>query len=421
MAWKDLLLDASFRGIPFDVQRTEDTIERDTAEHTVPHVDGEDLEDLGLKAHELSLTAIFFGDAYETRMRALLDALAIAGPGELIHPVFGSLPSMQLLSAHVVHNAEDVDTCRVEMRFKRSTPANPFFIEQHPAQAADALAQKVLVAQDAGTSMFSQALSALHAAQAGLRRLNALRDLLSQTLEPLRTLANGSKTVALDYVVWPGAFVSDLAGMLKAMTDLRSFDRAYVMSDWKDAKEQIHLVLQLPQRRADKQSSTVDRSVPTQGKSFAIDADSADVRLVAAVISVVAASHIATLASDVLGNEIDTPMLCPDHVEQIASDTRTWLQSAIDAVRLATSVEQGRPTIEALKDTALSVQTLAINVIDVLPPIISRVTETPTNLTMLAHRWYGNYTRSTELLRLNPRIRNPNFIEQGEVIRGFAQ
>ena len=115
MAWKDTLFDASFRGVPFDAQRTDDTIDRDTAEYAVPHVDGEDVEDLGLKAHTTSLTAIFFGDDYEVRMKALLAALAVKGPGELIHPVFGSMPSMQLIGAHVSHDADNVDACVIEM------------------------------------------------------------------------------------------------------------------------------------------------------------------------------------------------------------------------------------------------------------------------------------------------------------------
>ncbi|KUY99304.1 hypothetical protein WS48_04580 [Burkholderia sp. RF7-non_BP1] len=66
-------------------------------------------------------------------------------------------------------------------------------------------------------------------------------------------------------------------------------------------------------------------------------------------------------------------------------------------------------------------QELAIKVIDVLPPIISRTVDAPSNLTLLAHLWYADYSRSAELLRLNPRIRNPNFIQRGDTVRGFAQ
>jgi prophage DNA circulation protein len=59
MSWKDNLLDASFRGLVFDCLQTEDEAERDTASHAYPYIDGEDVEDLGRKARQLRLTAVF--------------------------------------------------------------------------------------------------------------------------------------------------------------------------------------------------------------------------------------------------------------------------------------------------------------------------------------------------------------------------
>lgn len=448
MAWKDTLFDASFRGVPFDAQRTDDTIDRDTAEYAVPHVDGEDVEDLGLKAHTVSLSAIFFGDDYEVRMKALLGALAVKGPGELIHPVFGSMPSMQLLGAHVSHDADSVDACVIEMRFKRSTPANPFFVEQRPKQAADATEQRANIAQDAGNSMFKRATGLLTTMKAGLRRLNALRDVLSETLGPIKALVVGFRSAVLDYLSFPGAFVSDLIGLVSGIADFRSFDLGLVMSDWNDMRDQMKTIIKLPAASAAGQplsipgtqtartapGSSVDPGGPgvpggsidptapyAPARPGTVVADVADVQLVTAITAVVVATVTAGVASDVLANEVDQPTLTPEQVEQVANDTRELIQIAIDAVRAAVPVEQARPVIEPLKETALSVQELAIKVIDVLPPIISRTADMPSNLTLLAHRWYGDYRRSAELQRLNPQIRNPNFIQRGDIVRGFAQ
>ncbi|AOJ08651.1 DNA circularization protein [Burkholderia mayonis] len=436
MAWKDTLLDASFRGVPFDVQRTSDTIDRDTAEYAVPHVDGEDVADLGLKAHTVNLSAVFFGDDYEDRMNALLGALAVKGPGELIHPVFGSMPDMQLLGAQVSHDAEDVDACVIEMRFKRSTPANPFFVEQQPTQTADAAARLATDAQDAGTNMFEMAIDALKTMKAGLRRLNALRDVMSETFGPIKALVVGFRRATVDYLSWPGAFASDLIGLVSGIADFRSYDPGLVMSDWNDMRDQMKTVVKLPAASAAGQplvipgtqtttappSEAVDPAAPyAPARPGTVAADAADVQLVTAITAVVVATVTAGVASDVLANEADTPTLTPAQVEQIANDTRELIQAAIDAVRAAVPVEQARPVIEPLKDAALSVQELAIKVIDVLPPIISRTVDAPANLTLLAHRWYGDYSRSAELLRLNPQIRNPNFIQRGDIVRGFAQ
>ncbi|HDR9101734.1 TPA: DNA circularization N-terminal domain-containing protein [Burkholderia vietnamiensis] len=436
MAWENTLFDASFRGVPFDVQRTDDTIDRDTAEYAVPHVDGEDVEDLGLKAHTVSIAAIFFGDDYEERMKALLAALAIKGPGELLHPVFGSMPSMQLIGAHVSHDADNVDACVIEMRFKRSTPANPFFVEQRPTQTADAAAQLATVAQDAGTSMFERAIGLLKTMKAGLRRLNALRDVLSETLGPIKALVVGFRGASVDYLSWPGAFASDLIGLVSGIADFRSFDPGLVMSDWNDMRDQMKTVVKLPAASAASQpltipgtqaaraasSEPVDPAAPyAPARPGTVASDSSDVQLVTAVTAVVVATVTAGVASDVLSNEADTPTLTPDQVEQIANDTRELIQTAIDAVRAAVPIEQARPVIEPLKETALTVQELAVKVIDILPPIVSRSVDAPSNLTLLAHLWYADYSRAAELLRLNPQIRNPNVIQRGDIVRGFAQ
>ncbi|HDR9274166.1 TPA: DNA circularization N-terminal domain-containing protein [Burkholderia vietnamiensis] len=436
MAWENTLFDASFRGVPFDVQRTDDTIDRDTAEYAVPHVDGEDVEDLGLKAHTVSIAAIFFGDDYEERMKALLAALAIKGPGELLHPVFGSMPSMQLIGAHVSHDADNVDACVIEMRFKRSTPANPFFVEQRPTQTADAAAQLATVAQDAGTSMFERAIGLLKTMKAGLRRLNALRDVLSETLGPIKALVVGFRGASVDYLSWPGAFASDLIGLVSGIADFRSFDPGLVMSDWNDMRDQMKTVVKLPAASAAGQpltipgtqaaraasSEPVDPAAPyAPARPGTVASDSSDVQLVTAVTAVVVATVTAGVASDVLSNEADTPTLTPDQVEQIANDTRELIQTAIDAVRAAVPIEQARPVIEPLKETALTVQELAVKVIDILPPIVSRSVDAPSNLTLLAHLWYADYSRAAELLRLNPQIRNPNVIQRGDIVRGFAQ
>lgn len=436
MAWKDTLLDASFRGVKFDCQRTDDTLDREVARYAYPNVDGEDIVDLGQKANETSITAVFFGDDYETRMKAFLNALAQSGTGELVHPVFGSMPDMQFLGGHVSHDADNPDACLIEMRFAKSTPSNPFFVQKLTGQVADTTAQLASDAQTAGTSTFERAMGALKSAKAGLRRLNALRDVLSDTLGPIKNLVTGFRSSTLDYLNFPAAFTSDLVGLVSGITDFRSFDVGNVMSDWNDLSEQMATVVKLPAAASNGQSLTIPGTATTVAASaVAVDpaapyspsrpsvvaADTSDVQMVTAVVKVVVATVMADVASDVLANEADSPTLTPDQVEQITNDTRDMLQDAIDETRAAASLDDSRPVTEPLRDTARSVQQLAIGVIDALPPIISRTVTAPTNLTLLAFNWYGDYTRAAELLRLNPSVRNPNFIERGEVLRGFSQ
>ncbi|MDS0794703.1 DNA circularization N-terminal domain-containing protein [Burkholderia pseudomultivorans] len=428
MAWKDTLQDASFRGIVFDVQRTDDPIERDVARYAYPYVDGEDIVDLGQKARETSLTAIFFGDDYEERLKTFLNAISQPGPGELVHPVFGSMPEMQFLGGHVSHTADDVDACQVELRFAKANPGNPFFTGTLATQRADATAQVAQTAQDSAVNAFATAMDALKSAKAGLRRLNSLRDLMSDTLGPIRSLVTGFRSSVLDYVDFPRAFASDLIGLVSGVTDFRSFDAGLVMSDWDGLLSQMDSIVKMPAAAAAGESVTIpgtpastSNSSSTTPISRSRDADPEDVTMVATLVSAVVATTLAGIASDVMANELDTPTLTPDEVESISNDTRTHLQDAIDDARESMELVDYRPIVEPLKDTALAVQELAVDVIDQLPPIVSRTIDAPSNLTLLAFRWYGDYSRSAELMRLNPSIRNPNFIYRGDVLRGYAR
>ncbi|MDN7916190.1 DNA circularization protein [Burkholderia cepacia] len=422
------MLDASFRGVVFDVQRTDDPIEREVARYAYPYVDGEDIVDMGQKARETSLTAIFFGDDYDERLKTFLNAISQPGPGELVHPVFGSMPSMQFLGGHVSHTAENVDACQVELRFAKANPGNPFFTGEVATQRADATAQVAQTAQDNSVSAFATAMDALKSAKVGLRRLNALRDLMSDTLGPIRSLVTGFRSTVLDYVDFPRAFASDLIGLVSGVTDFRAFDAGLVMSDWSGLLSQMDSIVKLPASASSGETVTIPGTPPSAAGNSSIaavsrsrDADPADVAMVSTLVSAVVATTLAGIASDVLANELDKPTLTPDDIESISNDTRTRLQTAIDDMRETLPLVEYRPVVEPMKDTALAVQELAVDVIDQLPPIVSRTIESPSNLTLISFRWYGDYSRSAELMRLNPGIRNPNFVNRGDVLRGYAR
>ena len=126
MSWKDTLLDASFKGVGFDV--IDDTL-RGThalAEHEYPFVQGSDIEDTGVSAMDMSLTAVLWGDDYESRLQSLLGVLRETGAGELIHPIYGSVPDCVVADFEAAHNEENPDYCTVRMTFKQSVKAAPF-------------------------------------------------------------------------------------------------------------------------------------------------------------------------------------------------------------------------------------------------------------------------------------------------------
>jgi len=448
MSWKDLLHDASFRGVTFDCLRTRDSAKRGLAEHEYPYIDGADVEDLGRRARRISMTAVFWGNDYESKLQAFLKAIDQSGSGELIHPVFGSIPNAQLDDYEVSHDAQNPDHCTVELLFLESKPSNPFFAQQLPSQKAEAISALTDGVRSSGISAFSSALDALKSVQGTLSRLNALRDVITGTLSAVRSQVQGIIGTTLDIIEYPQAFAADIVSYLSGMADLRPFDVGTIVSDWKSLTGQLTNTVQLPASinsgtatigssagvvpaGVTSTTNSTGGSTSVSGTSstlavlpsavVAINGNPADVATVQGIVQLAAAMQLADTASTILADESADPTLSPADIELIVNDTRTAIQAAIDAHRSLYSLDVSRPITENLKDIALAVQTAAIAVIDERPPLATRTVTVAGNLHLTAFRWYGDYTRADELARLNPQITNPNFLMPGDVLNAYSQ
>lgn len=418
MAWKNNLLDASFRGVVFDCQATQDGAKRDIAQHEYPYQDGADLEDLGRKARHFTLQAVFFGDDYDTRLQAFLAVLDQPGAGELVHPVYGSIKQAQLLDYQVEHSADEVDSCRVALQFAEHTTSQPFFNRQLAGQQATQVKQPAATGMAAATDAFAKATATAKTA-GQFDRINALRSVLTSTLGGLRSQVQGYITAGLDLIDYPRAFAADVVGLLSGMADLRGFDVGVIMSDWKSLTGQLGTIVQLPSKVASGNVQAAGNSQATSTTPVAIAP--ADLQAVTALLQAAAATTLAQVAADVLAAEVEQPTLTPPQLETLAGDVRGALQQAIDSHRAAFDIETARPVTEALKSTAHAVQAATASVLTLRPPLIQRQVDAAANLHLLAFRWYGDYTRASELARLNPQLVHPNFIPAGEVLNGYAE
>jgi len=64
MAWRDDLLDATFRGVYFAVISTRDGAERALVQHEYPYRDGTEMEDMGRRPRKFTIRAVLWGDGY---------------------------------------------------------------------------------------------------------------------------------------------------------------------------------------------------------------------------------------------------------------------------------------------------------------------------------------------------------------------
>lgn len=89
--WRPKQGAAKFRGVSFFVESGERSGGRQTVAHEFPYSeDAAYTEDLGLKGREFVVDGYVVGTEYELTRDALLKALETPGPGELIHPYFGT-------------------------------------------------------------------------------------------------------------------------------------------------------------------------------------------------------------------------------------------------------------------------------------------------------------------------------------------
>ncbi|WP_127958108.1 DNA circularization protein [Serratia microhaemolytica] len=117
MSWKEKLLPASFRGVPFKITDDEATVGRRTQTHEYPNRDKPYTEDLGRATRRDRLSAYVIGDDYQAQRDQLIAAINQGGPGKLVHPQYGELTVCIDGDVTVSHSASDGRMCTLSFNF----------------------------------------------------------------------------------------------------------------------------------------------------------------------------------------------------------------------------------------------------------------------------------------------------------------
>lgn len=470
MSWQDNRLDASFRGVIFEVLRVQDSVSRDHADHEYPNIDGADVHDLGRKARLFRLTAIIRGEDYDTRLINFLVELDKPGYGELIHPVYGSIPKVQLTEYQVSHEADNLDNCTLELSFLESVTGTNFITviaEQHwwdaILNALDDLNDKLAALYDAVFGPYERLKGLLNKGKAALsalqntliimrgdtigavrdtqdflhypaRYINELESILDARSLVTTALDSGSSRASSGQVAVTftpqGKAVTPTAGRLNTGTAVPTSPQlqnaAPVLSAWKADTASLLTMISLPNALAEGTQAAIIAMPST--------ATGEDVRDVTTLHNVIAAMTMARSAIDILSTPAATDALTPDDILAITDAVRTQIQQAITATRdsfqpaVATLSSDTSPVglrwlpvVDQLRNIALAVQVLAEQVMSRRPPLTTRTVKQDTSLHLLAHQWYGDYRRAGELLRLNPSLRNPNVIRKGDRLHAYSR
>lgn len=434
MSWKDTLLDASFRGRQFHCVGTSDRAERGVALHEYPFRDGGEGDDMGRKARRCTIRAVFFGDSYEGDLARFVEALDKGGEGELVHPVFGVMPAL-VLDYALEHDPENTDRCDVTVSFVESGQKNTFFSgartalgrSERAGNDLDSAGDALRGAAGLGLSSWvREHLSGLSLSE----RLDA-SDSMTSVLFGLNDAA-GAETSLVDYLDFPEALVSDMEAVAYSASALAGFDSSDSAGRFRGWRRLSDL---FPGRSTSRTGAS--RSYATSRTSYvgsssssllptaaAPDLSTAAGQAYAVTVVLLLAMQTAVVAeavSDLLVAEASNPTLCPAEVEAVVGNTRERIQDCLDASRQVLPTLDARPIIEAGRDMALAVQTLGLEVINLMPPLIPHEVDSPCNVHLLAHRLYGDYSRAAEIMRLNPGISAPNFLARGLVVNVYAE
>ncbi|WEA18939.1 DNA circularization N-terminal domain-containing protein [Pseudomonas juntendi] len=440
MSWEYDLLDCSYRGVPMEIMAEDLEAQRALAQHGVPYKDGEDVEDLGREARVFNMRAIVFGPNYLFELKQILDALDTIGPGELVHPIYGSVTVVSA-GYKVSHQAERPDSALIELRFLEKSETYTFFqrdlawIETGSAYVEDEHTWQDGVFDLIGRvdSLVAEVQGWIGGGWSGLMEKALGLPGITLRLQQMRSQILGVVSGVQSLAKSTGSAFDPITDLFRTPTEIRSSVEASTPSTVTDLLSRTGMPSSVPggdglpvsvakvgaaflvaARQGDEPN---DEGLPTSMPDDPIDATA--FALVVLVMTELALSY-ASAVSVAIENDADDLKLSPSELERLANLARSLLQAAILLHRRLYDVEAALPVIEGLRTTAALIQARARQLVLQRPPLITRRVEAATSLRLLAHRWYGDNSRAGELLRLNPGLRTPYNLPPGTVIQAYA-
>lgn len=387
MAWSENLLQASFKGVAFDIEGVSDNTTRSVAFNEYPYTDGADAEDLGLHPTSMRFAAVLWGDDYETRLQVLLAAIKSADAGELVHPVFGSIKRAICVDFSVDHHATLRDACKLTLSFVQAEASKRIFMTASAIAAADKISEQGAAARTAADAELVARVEEVTSGPVPTALL--LKAAMNQALSLVRRLSDTTaKPVLLsnlDPVLFPTAYTTDVRALQEgALQGLAfggrnlAFEGAVVVGTG---------------------LGDFDRAAVLLGPAaITLTSPDANGLLVQAHARVHSACSLAEAAAIVLTGELDQALLDRAELERLAAVTRSAIQAALEAMRTASP---GTATGASLRALAYQVQAAARAVIEQRPPVVRKPCPVTGPLRLVAHALYGDHTRAAELVRLN--------------------
>ncbi|MDO4434385.1 MAG: DNA circularization N-terminal domain-containing protein [Alysiella sp.] len=422
MMWHTVLQDASFKGVRFDVMSLEESDGKALVEHAYPFANGTHLEDMGTKGRQIQVSAVFWGKQYHSRLNALIEALMEQGSGVLVHPIWGRMPHMLPESWHFRHEADNVDYATLDITFRESgEPHKIFVFENQFLMELERLIARIDGYRAAlegfidSLNMVKQDTAALLGSAMGLWGTargvwTALRDVFAL---PYPKLGDNLHPNWRDWADDVDKMSQRALFAAAGMSDTAHTDSRPAKSRFDEAMRQADALLVLPRQVALKQAHTAQRP------------DAVQMAVFSQILRLLVLANVLQVACYLIEQYGDN-MNAPDLL-YLNRSLRVRVQSEIAALRDTRhksdfrAYQHRQNVIESLRQASGSLNVLVIAAINQKPPLIARPAPLNGTVQQIAFAFYGDFTRSNELIRLNPHITHPNFIKKGDFINAYAK
>ena len=399
MSWRDQLLQASFRGVPFFIRYIEDLgLGRRPSITDFPFRDEPDIKDMGGQSKAYRFAAYVIGDDYMDKRDALLAALNQAGPGRLVHPYFGEI-DVQMGNCSALQSAEEAGMCRFSIECYRAgqARANPrvsvdtrvrveLSAEQLDAVIAETAGMQIDVS-DAPNFVLEDATRIVDLATQTIsdlsRQILSIPDAAGELAQALFGLAGSAATLILS----PAALAGEISSALRlvvaaAETPRAAFELLMELTGFSDDEPAAPSTTPSRQRQAENQVGLVQL-----------------VRQVAYSQACAASAQMDYTSYDDARSVRDRLMTVADDLAE--SDIDDGVYSSLASLRAAVAQDIGARGADLAR-------LVKLQLLDSVPALT------------LAWTLYGDATRADELVTRNA-LRDPFFVPAGvqlEVLDG---
>lgn len=429
MSWVIPIQQASYKGVKFDVLAVDDSIDRAVIEHTYPFVDGADIEDMGLNAQTIRLQAIFFGVSFYADYIRLLSVLQQKGADVLVHPLRGRMPNMLFVSASLHTDADNINYVALDLTFKEAKEMQPIFaFEDSLISKIDRLLLNLERLFDDGMT-FWHSIDTLNAKS----RLLGLWGALFASFDGVRNLFNfDNKKYSIASSTSQRTYSNDSVKalhQLKEMVELGIQGRAD-LSALSVKSRLLNIIDAVDSTQAITDKVAKDESF---NRSKTVKLLGSDVVELGIMIDLITCTKLTKVLAELIEEQGDELLI--RELELINQTVRLHWLSLINKLRaqqknaqkgLASDktkavYESAEKVINSIRDIAHQFTAMMLVVINQKPPLTVKTVVDSGTIHKVAHHIYGDYSRADELLRLNPQIRHPNFIERGTLLNCYSE